>query len=206
MKTTISPILISFMCCLGFMTEAKGDQWELEFDKDGTRVYTQLDGSSPYKQVKVTTTINAPLENVLEILKAFRQYKNWMYQVDESYLINQIDSAYYIFMLEDEAWPIQNRYHVTRMEFKESLTRSFIEFQSVQDYIEKRSDAIQVKQYEGYWALESRAENQCALEFVLTIHPGGHVPAWLSNFHVTERPFQNVVQLKELAELSVIRP
>mgnify|MGYP003381725019 CR=1 FL=1 len=46
------------------------EQWELEFDKEGIRVYTQLEGTSPYKQIKVTTTINAPLEKVMEILMA----------------------------------------------------------------------------------------------------------------------------------------
>ena len=51
------------------------DQWELEMDKDGIRVYTQLDESSPYKQVKVTTTINAPMEKVMEILKLWSELR-----------------------------------------------------------------------------------------------------------------------------------
>lgn len=76
------------------------EQWELEFDKEGIRVYTQLEGTSPYKQIKVTTTINAPLEKVMEILMAFGNYSSWMNQVYESYLVNQVDSSYYVFYLK----------------------------------------------------------------------------------------------------------
>ena len=86
---------------------ATTDQWELEMDKDGVSVYTQLEETSPYKQVKVMTTINAPMEKVMEILTAFNKYKNWMNHVQESYLINQADSDYYVFILEDATWPMQ---------------------------------------------------------------------------------------------------
>src|SRR5688572_2706679 len=130
------------------------EQWELEFDKEGIRVYTQLEGTSPYKQIKVTTTINAPLEKVMEILMAFGNYSSWMNQVYESYLVNQIDSAYYVFMLEDADWPMQNRYQVSKLDVNQSVTKSSVHFRAIPNFIEKRTDAIQIKQYEGYWELE----------------------------------------------------
>jgi uncharacterized membrane protein len=182
------------------------DQWELELDKEGIRVYTQLEGDSPYKQVKVTTTINAPIEKVMEILLAFNHYSRWMNHVDESYLINQSDSNYYVFILEDAEWPMQNRYQVSRLNIKHSITRSLIRFKSVPNFIEKRTDAIQIKQHEGYWELENRTDHQCTLEYVLIQNPGGHVPPWLANFHAVENPFQSVSKLKSLAENARISP
>lgn len=182
------------------------EQWELEFDKEGIRVYTQLEGTSPYKQIKVTTTINAPLEKVMEILMAFGNYSSWMNQVYESYLVNQIDSSYYVFMLEDADWPMQNRYQVSKLDVRQSVTNSSVRFRAVPNFIEKRTDAIQIKQYEGYWELEDRTDHQCELEYVLIQHPGGHVPPWLANFHAVENPYQSIFKLKELAENAKIRP
>lgn len=206
----MKPILlfaVSLFCVLlvGHVN-ASADQWELEFDKEGIRVYTQLEGDSPYKQIKVTATINAPMEEVMKILMAFGGYKNWMNNVQESYLLNQSDGAYYIFLLEDAAWPMQNRYQVSRLDVKQTHTTSHVSFRSVPNYIEKRKDAIQIKQFEGSWSIENRSSHQCFLELVLIHHPGGHVPPWLANFHAIENPYQSVVNLKSLAERTSIRP
>jgi len=182
------------------------DQWELEMDKDGVQVYTQLEETSPYKQVKVTTTINAPMEKVMEILVAFSKYKNWMNTVQESYLINQSDSDYYVFILEDATWPMQNRYQVSKVNVQQSVTNANVEFKTIPNFIEKRTDAIQIKQFEGYWSLQNRPDHRCNLEYVLINNPGGHVPPWLANFHATDNPYQSVLNLRELAEKESIRP
>lgn len=196
--------LILFFLFVGHLKAR--DQWELEFDKDGIRVYTQTEGESPFKQIKVTTTINAPVEKVMEILLSFSNYNQWMNQVQESYLLNHVDSNYYVFILEDAAWPMQNRYQVSKLNVRQSVTRSKVQFKTVPNFIEKRKDAIQIKQYEGYWELEDRADHQCNLEYVLIQNPGGYVPAWLANFQAVESPFHSIAKLKELAENSRIRP
>ena len=127
-------------------------------------------------------------------------------RVQESYLLNQSDSAYYVFILEDATWPMQNRYQVSKVNVHQSVSACNVEFKTVPNYIEKRTDAIQIKQYEGYWALQDRPDHRCSLEFVLINNPGGHVPPWLANFHATDNPFQSVMNLKELAEQESIRP
>lgn len=182
------------------------DHWELEFDRDGIRVYTQLEGDNPYKQIKVTTTIDAPVSVVVQFLLAFNEYSHWMNLVDESYLLNQTDSNYYVFILEDAAWPMQNRYQVSKMSVKQSVDNALIRFKSIPNFIEKRTDAIQIKQHEGYWELDNRNDYQCTLEYVLIQNPGGHVPPWLANLNAVENPYQSVFKLKELAEHSRIRP
>lgn len=200
-------IYLSFICLIFSLGQLSArDQWELEFDKDGIRVYTQMEEESPYKQIKVTTTINAPVEKVMEILLAFGDYSQWMNQVQESYLLNHSDSTYYVFILEDAAWPMQNRYQVSKLNVRQSVTHSKVQFKTVPNFIEKRKDAIQIKQYEGYWELEDRADHQCNLEYVLIQNPGGYVPAWLANFQAVESPFHSIAKLKELAENSRIRP
>jgi hypothetical protein len=206
MKPTLF-FIFTVLCLASILKASPGDDWVLEIEKEGVRVYTQLDESSPYKQIKVTTTINASMEQVTEILLAFSSYKLWMYHVTESYLVNQPDSAtYYVFTLEDAAWPMQDRYQVSRMEHRRSSTESSLHFRSIPDYIEKRTDAIQIKQYEGYWEVHDRPNHQCTLEYVLIQNPGGHVPPWLSNFHAVENPYNSVVKLKEMAEKEGIHP
>ncbi|MBK9981209.1 MAG: hypothetical protein IPP15_02085 [Saprospiraceae bacterium] len=206
----MKPTLILFFSIVCFVTLLKAspkNDWVLEIEKEGVRVYTQLDESSPYKQIKVTTTINASMDKVMEILMAFSNYKRWMYHVSDSYLVNQPEAeTYYVFILEDADWPMQNRYQVSRLERQRSSTESSLHFRSVPNYIEKRTDAIQIKQSEGYWEVHDRPNHQCTLEYVIIQNPGGYVPPWLSNFHAVETPFNSVVKLKEMAEKDNIRP
>lgn len=181
------------------------DDWVLEFDENGTRVYTQL-SDSDYKQVKIITTIDAPLEIIMGILTKFPEYKDWMHQVNDCYLINRSDSVYYVYMHEDPSWPIQDRYQVSRIKVKHTYRRARIEFESVPDYIEKKVDAIQIRQYDGYWDIQARNERQCQLEYVLIQQPGGHVPPWLSNIQAHEKPYRSILNLKRIAEARVFRP
>lgn len=206
----MKPLLIFFfstVCFISFLQAGPKENWVLEIEKEGVRVYTQLDKSSPYKQIKVTTTINASMDKVMDILMAFSNYKLWMYHVSDSYLVNQpVPETYYVFILEDADWPMQNRYQVSRMEHDQSSTESTLHFRSVPNYIEKRTDAIQIKQAEGYWEVHDRPNHQCTLEYVLIQNPGGYVPPWLSNFHAVENPYHSVMKLKEMAEKENIRP
>ncbi|HUR29861.1 MAG TPA: hypothetical protein VMZ69_00445 [Saprospiraceae bacterium] len=205
MKPTFILIAVCFLFVSAFAKAA--DDWVLEIEKEGIRVYTQLDAGSPYKQVKVTTTIDASMERVLEILMSFGHYKNWMYHVTESYLINRSDEeTYYVFTLEDASWPMQNRYQVSRVNVEQSSTEATVRFRSVPNYIEKRTDAIQIKQNEGYWSLKSRPNHQCTLEYVIIQNPGGHVPPWLANFNAVENPYFSVMNLKKQAERENLRP
>lgn len=202
-------LLFLLLCMTGVLVLRAGDTpetWELEMDKDGVRVYTQLDGVSPYKQVKITTTIDASMESVMQILMTFNQYRNWMHDVQQSYLMNQTDSSYFVFILEDATWPMQDRYQVSRIDVKKHHARSRINFKTVPNYIDKRTDAIQIKQYEGYWALEHLPDQRCSLEYVVVQHPGGHVPPWLANLHATENPFKSICSLKSIAEQNGARP
>lgn len=206
MKPTFILFIAAFFLLDAWSLKA-ADTWVLEIEKEGIRVYTQLDATSPYKQIKVTTTINASMERVLEIITSFSQYKTWMYHVTESNLINRSDDeTYYVFTLEDASWPMQNRYQVSKVNVEQSSTESMVRFRSVPNYIEKRTDAIQIKQYEGYWALESRPNHQCTLEYVLIQNPGGHVPPWLANFNAVENPYYSVMNLKKQAERENLRP
>ena len=206
MKPTLL-FFIPIFCFVSLLQATPGDDWILEIEKEGVRVYTQLDESSPYKQIKVTTTINASMEQVMEILLAFSRYKHWMWHVTESYMVNQSNTGtYYVFTLEDATWPMQDRYQVSRMEHLQSSEDASLHFKSIPDYVEKRTDAIQIKQYEGYWEVHNRPNHQCTLEYVLIQNPGGHVPPWLSNFHAVESPYNSVVKLKEMAEKESIRP
>lgn len=206
MTSFASYLCLPFLFCLGLLRAEPTEDWELAFDQDGTRVYTQLTTTSPIRQVKVTSTIHAPMDKVVDILTAFSQYKSWMHQVDDSYLISRVDDAHFVYIHEDASWPIQDRYQVSRVELERSLRSAHIEFHVVPDYLEKRSDAIQIRQCDSYWSLEARSEQECILEYILVQHPGGHVPAWLFNLHVADKPFQTVISLKEMAERQVIRP
>jgi hypothetical protein len=206
MKLILPLTCFLFLFLLTINKVAANAHWELELDKEGIRVYTQLDENSPYKQIKVITTINAPLERVMDILLDFSDYEEWMNDVDESYLLNKLDSNYYVFIHEDVAWPMQNRYQVSKMSIQKALSRAKVRFKSVPNFIEKRTDAIQIKQFEGYWELDGRITHQCTLEYVLIQNPGGYVPPWMTNLYAIENPFNSVHKLKKMAEDSVITP
>ena len=53
MKSTLPFACFAVSCFLTINKVSANNRWELELDKEGIRVYTQLDENSPYKQIKV---------------------------------------------------------------------------------------------------------------------------------------------------------
>lgn len=172
--------------------------WKLEAEKDGIRIYTRAVHGSSLKQVRAVTEMKAPREAIMQVLTDYDNYKSWMNNVRDSYVMErQDDSVSIVYAYEDAPWPVQNRYHVDRMTVSVGEAVSVLFFKALPDYTDQPTDAIQLSHYEGWWKVSEIAEGGCRIEYMLDGDPGGYIPSWLVNYMAVDAPYKTLINLRE---------
>ena len=178
-----------------------GPEWVLQSEKNGIRIYTQDVAGTRFRKVRGIADIQAPKAQVLRVLADFDNYHLWNEHITESHKMSSPDdTTHLVYTMEDAPWPVQDRYHVSRFIISNSDRESLITFESIPDFLEKRSDAIEMKNQKGFWKITPNENGGCRVEFFMDRNPGGYVPAWLVNYMIVETPFKTLQNLLELIQ------
>ncbi len=176
------------------------DGWKLETDTDGIRIYSRAVDGSQLKQIKATTEVYAPLDAVMAVLTDYTNYKSWIDHVTQSDVMDREgDSVSYVYTYESAAWPVQNRFCVTRMTHSIDDHHAIVTFESVPRYMKSGHDAIEIAQIRGYWKVTPRGA-ACNIEYMFYSDPGGHLPHWLVNQIAKEKPLKTLRNLRSVVE------
>lgn len=175
--------------------------WKLENEKNGIKIYTRDVKGSNLKQVKAVTNVDASLETVIYVLTDYSNYPKWVNNVIESKIIRQQEeNVHFVYTYEDAPWPVQNRYNVSKMTLNRNRDNCTLYFEAVPDQMEKRSDAIEVERYEGWWKILTMPEGGCSVEYIIAENPGGYIPTWLINYMAVDAPMRTMENLKNMVE------
>ncbi len=197
-RTYIFIPLLMLLSSISIPAQA-GPEWVLQSEKDGIRIFTRDVEGTRYKNVRGIADIQAPKDQVLRVLTDFDNFHLWNEHITESHKISSPDdTTHLVYTMEDAPWPVQDRYHVSRYTISDSELECLINFESIPDFLEKRSDAIEMKRQKGFWRITSNENGGCRVEFFMDRNPGGYVPAWLVNYMIVETPFKTLHKLLEL--------
>ena len=142
-----------------------------------------------------------PLESVVYVLTDYPNYSKWVNNITESRVIKEeSETVNFVYTYEDAPWPVQNRYNVSKMTLNRHKDNCTLYFEAVPDYLEKRSDAIEVERYEGWWKVLNLPEGGCMVEYIIAENPGGYIPQWLINYMAVDAPMRTMENLKRMVE------
>lgn len=200
MKPGLLTILFTFILLAPEVLAFHGG-WQLETEKNGIKIYTREVKGSRLKQVKAVTSVTASFETVVFVLTDYANYVKWVNNITESRVIQeQSEAVHFVYTFEDAPWPVQNRYNVSKMTLNRNHDNCTLYFEAVPDFLEKRSDAIEVERYEGWWKVSSQPEGGCTIEYIIDENPGGYIPTWLINYMAVEAPMKTMENLKTTVE------
>ena len=193
----IAAIILLLIGSIGATAAEGHGGWKLESEKDGIRIYTREIYGSGLKQVRAVAELKAPMEAILQVLTDYDNYKLWMNNVRESYVMDRPqDSVSFVYSYEDSPWPVQNRYRVDKMRLALGDVVSTLFFQSIPDYIQDPKDAIEAEHYEGWWKVSKMETGGCEVEYMLDGNPGGYIPSWLVNYLAIDAPYKTLANLR----------
>ncbi len=192
-------LLISLAVAYNFTLVAQND-WKLSKDNNGIKVYSKKEDDAKFKSVKVVCDIEGTIDKLITVLKNISNNKNWVYNTKQSYIIKNVTGNEIIYYEETGLpWPLNNRDVVINMRFnRDDVHKTLtIEANGLQGQPEVKKGNVRLGYFKGIWQITTKDSKHINITYLLTIDPGGSVPAWAYNLFLSTGPYNTFNNLAE---------
>jgi len=176
--------------------------WALEKDKAGIKVFTRKVEGYAIKEYKAVTTLKTTITDLVKLMKNHEGLKSWFVKCPVSTRLKKVsEEEYYVYFLNDAPWPVSDRDNITKMTFEllDNGTQ-LIHLKGIPDYIPEKAGIVRLPRMEAKWTFEPQADGQVKVIQQVLADLGGKVPGWLVNFAIVEAPFETLSNLKNRIE------
>lgn len=179
--------------------DAKVDDWELQYSKDGIEVFTKVVEGAQIKAFKAKTVVDAPLQSVMSVMGDTAHYPDWFHLCASYEFVKgpSTNGEYISYYVVSAPWPLKDRdIYVKNLisQDPDTLTVTIIA-SGVPDYGPVKDDYTRVPEVSAHWTFKPVGENKTFIELIGHGYPGGVIPVWIANMVVTDVPkktFQNL--------------
>jgi ribosome-associated toxin RatA of RatAB toxin-antitoxin module len=184
-------LLLLFIHIISIFDSHK-QEWELQRNKNNISVYSRPVQGTDIKEMRAVSVINAPVSNVVAMIKDVDYYPNWMYRCSEAKLLEEISETEYIYYtVTSVPWPIKNRDMIihAKISTDESGGVVHVSLNALPEYLEEKPDMVRIKKFEGKWTITPLEKGQVKLVNDVLVIPNGEVPDWMINMAAVEGPY-----------------
>jgi len=177
------------------------NDWKLEKDKDGIKVYSRKTSLSNFNEFKGITRIDAPVETFISVLRDIEGITNWIYSVINSRLLETYGDTVQIYYSESKApWPFKNRDAIYKTKYIWDSTNNTlqVEINCLPEYLNPARGIVRLPFAKGKWEIQEVENNKIDVVFQMLIDPGGNIPSWLANTFVVDSPFETLKDLRRI--------
>ena len=177
-------------------------QWELNKDRNGVKVYTRQSDAAKLKEYKAVVLAKSSVEKALKIITDGDNLWKWNHKTAESKTIKTISDSEFVFWMKNNLpWPVKNRDLVSRIKVSHQEDGTvIISIAPETTYsVPVDSNSIRLKNFKGHWLLVPKGEY---VEITQQLYgdPEGFLPAWIVNTFITNAPYYTFLNLKEILE------
>lgn len=176
------------------------DDWNLVRNEENIKVYTRLTSKSDFKEVLLKTTLSTDHESLIQIIKDFDHYSDWIENCATARLVQEnTDELFYYYFEMEATWPIDNRDMVLKTTLKTSDDNNLLTMNAVavDGMVGEKEDIVRVEDMELIIKLKRIEGNRHELSYYASMDPAGRVPAWVVNLTIEDGPFNTVKNLKK---------
>ncbi len=178
------------------------ENWKLEKDKNGIKVWNRKVAGTAIKEFKVSTIINTSTEKMLAFLKNTAKYDQWMYKVDEGsvkVLKRVSDNDYYTYMTISAPF-IKTRETITHMTFNSQDAKGaiLINLDAAPNLLPLNDKYVRIPKMKAYFKIVPLGNGQIELIHQALGSSGGSIPEALINLASVDCPFYMFTKIKSM--------
>ncbi len=181
----------------------QSEEWSVVSNENDIIVSTRYTEDNPIKEVKIYATIHANADQILASLCDVSLYKNWVYRCKSSFKIEEIGDEEFIYYSETELPGLfSNRDLVLHSkQFQDDETGLIYSVSKcVPEVYDEVEDNVRIKKFKSEWKIKPINPNLSEIEYIVSMNPGGYLPAWLVNLGVSSGPLKTMQNFKHLLE------
>lgn len=196
---TINLTISLFFLLISFSLNSQ-DDWQLQKEKNGIKVYTQEVAGSSLKAFKSVTEIETSVASLVAVCKDVASFPEWQESTIVAKILKTKDETEHIHYLEFAApWPVSNRDNITQFTYqfnpKDGSVR--VKIQTLPDYLPEKEGVVRIKESSGYYLFTPLSNGKVQVTHSAHADPAGNIPTWLSNSVMVDTPFKTLTNLKE---------
>ncbi len=198
-------IRIFFCHILTLMTFSQVDgqsneEWNLEKDENGVKVFTRLSSEGYLDEYKGVTNVSADLEELLTFICEVSKAPEWGYRIQESKIIERVnENEFFVHVKADAPWPVSDRDMVYRFKVTKPNEQTYrCEMINTPNKIPPLDNYVRIPRMKGFWELSLQADNTIRVTQQVLSDPGGTLPLWLANMVVVTGPYTTLANLRKL--------
>jgi len=186
-------------------------QWQLQKDEQGIRVYLRDYPDSDIKEFKGEIRIQAGLGSLLAVMDDTSACEDWVYNCAEPILLQKISfTERYNFQISKMPLFITNRGMVFHTQLSQEADSKTITMQMTAspDYCkDKKTESCQyiqniklvaITRSNGFYKFIPEADGWTRVIWQQHIEPGGSLPGWVVNSLLLDLPFNTLNNLREI--------
>jgi hypothetical protein len=184
-------ILTGIILLITCLINQSGDEWKLEFDKAGIKVYTRYVEGSAFKEFKAEMVMDGILTDIADIITDVEKYPEWCYKTEMTRIIKKEGNKIQYYHVTKTPGFLKTRVGYFESEkisnpLKNDLTITILNFKSEIPVPDKY---LLIPTMKGYWKLTPLGDNKVQVIMQMLTEPGGIIPAWLANLVVVDSPY-----------------
>jgi hypothetical protein len=199
MKFLVRPIFTIFFSFV--FLSGISQNWKLDKNKDGIKVYLAENPKSKFKSIKVETTLPGTYDKLIAILTDIDRLKGWVYNTKMSYLIKKL-SPYDLYYYTETSipWPMENRDAVVHLRIMRDSLQRFMKVISENEnrFVPEKEGKVRVVHSLINWYVTMPTAKTISIVYTFDVDPGGNLPAWLVNSFADKGPYESFKKLGEL--------
>ena len=177
------------------------EEWKLNRNENGIKVYTTSGEDSKFKRIKVEATFSGSIDKLMAILLDVTNNKQWVYHTRNSHLVQLVNPHEVVYYAETSLpWPFSNRDIVIRMRFQpDSSGKNMLVTQVGEPNITAVNNGIvRISELNATWEVKEDPANHINITYYLNVNPAGSISSGVSNMFVTKGPFNTFSNLAQL--------
>ena len=179
------------------------ERWEEIFRRGNITVYSQGVPDSDVLAFRAVGRLDAPVEQVMEVLRRLEITGEWMPDVKAKFALKEFsDFQAVTYSVNDLPWPFADREMVLFNELRIDPVRKYlvVEVYSVDfnAYPTARGN-VRAQMHCGETRLRPAPDGRTDIELILYVDPMGFIPAWLVNLSQKKLPYNFLHALEKKA-------
>lgn len=211
MYQSLRKILFIFLIALLSISDSyAADNWRLEKEASGIKVYTRPVQGSAIREIKGELVINSSLDSIMAVFDDVANYPTWNYQCSKAYSLKKVSEyEHYHYQNIKMPFPVTDRDLLIHSTISQLGKQVFIKLQAVPNYCKNNASSIKackainqsqhvmVEKLRGLYQLTPLNDHAVKVVWIQHTEPAGKIPNWLVNNMLVDVPFNTLKQLSK---------
>lgn len=177
------------------------EQWRLDRDKDGIKIYTRTVDGSRFRAVRAVMLTSFSMPQLVALIRDTAACPEWANLCKASRVVEQrSETELFVYTHNDLPWPVSDRDAVTHVHWTVLDGGAAVQMTATaaEGHVPSVRGVTRLKDAETSWTFRRQPDGQIEVETFAHIDPGGPMPAWLINRLLLDAPHKTLLGMREV--------